>query len=85
MADGVEFGLHLIADDATLTFIFFVGMVLLAAIAARFGAYAYMNVRAADGTDQRVLWEYLFYVGAVAAVYGLVGILEVVSSIRAPF
>jgi len=85
MARDVEFGLHLIADNPNLTFIAFVGLVLLSVIAARFGAYAYFNMRSTGVTAQRVLWEYLLYVGIIAALYGLVGILEIVSSIQTPY
>jgi len=81
----VEFGLHLLAGNANLTFIAFVAVVLLTAIAARFGFYALLNRRATDLPAQRVLWEYLAAVGVVTAVYGLVGVLEIVSSIRATF
>jgi hypothetical protein len=85
MAGEVEFGLYLVADNPNLTFIVFIGLVLLTVIAARFGAYAYLNMRATGVDAQRVLWEYLLYVGAVAALYGVVGILEIVSSIRTPY
>ncbi|WP_436931331.1 hypothetical protein [Halosimplex halobium] len=85
MAGDVEFGLYLLADDPSLTFIVFVGLVLLTVIAARFGAYAYLNMRATGVDAQRVLWEYLLYVGFVAACYGVVGILEIVSSVRTPY
>ncbi|MFB6151019.1 MAG: hypothetical protein ABEJ40_04355 [Haloarculaceae archaeon] len=85
MARDVEFGLHLLADNPNLTFIAFIAMVLLSVIAVRFAYYALRN-RVAAGTDpQRVLWEYLAAVGMVATLYGLVGILEIVSSIRATF
>jgi hypothetical protein len=82
---GVEFGLHLLADDPSLTFIAFVAMVLLAVIAARFAFYAEHNRRTTLATADGVLWEYLLAVGLLATGYALVGILEVVSSIRAPF
>jgi len=82
---GVEFGLHLLADDPNLTFIAFVAMVLLAVIAARFGFYAALNRRATVATGDAVLWEYLLAVGLVATGYALVGVLEIVSSIRATF
>jgi len=85
MAGEVEFGLYLVADNPNLTFIVFIGLVLLTAIAARFGAYAYLNMRATGVDAQRVLWEYLLYVGLVAACYGVVGVIEIVSSIRTPF
>ncbi|QLH80098.1 hypothetical protein [Halosimplex pelagicum] len=85
MAGEIEFGLYLVADNPNLTFIVFIGLVLLTVIAARFGAYAYLNMRATGVDAQRVLWEYLLYVGGVAALYGVVGILEIVSSIRTPY
>ncbi|WP_459194877.1 hypothetical protein [Halosimplex sp. J119] len=85
MADELTFGLYLVADNPNLTFIAFVGLVLLAVVAVRFGAYAYLNVRASGPAGQRVLWEYLLSVGVVAALYGLVGVLEIVSSIRTPY
>ncbi|WP_415382898.1 hypothetical protein [Halosimplex sp. TS25] len=85
MAGDLTFGLSLVADDPNLTFIAFVGLVLLTVVAARFGAYAYLNVRATEMAAQRVLWEYLLSVGVVAALYGVVGVLEIVSSIRTPY
>jgi len=85
MAGEVEFGLYLLADNPNLTFIVFIGLVLLTVIAARFGAYAYLNMHATGVDAQRVLWEYLLYVGLIAALYGVVGVLEIVSSIRTPY
>ena len=82
---GLEFGLHLLADDPNLTFIAFVAMVLLGVIAARFGFYAALNRRATVATGDAVLWEYLLAVGVLATAYALVGVLEIVSSIRATF
>lgn len=84
MAD-VEFGLHLLADNPNLTFIAFIALALLAVVGVRFAYYALANRRAARMAGQRVLWEYLVAVGAVAALYGFVGILEIVSSLRATF
>ena len=80
-----EVGLHLLADDPSLTFVAFVAMVLLAAISVRFAFYAARNRRASVGTGDGVLWESLLAVGAVATVYALVGVLEIVTSIRATF
>lgn len=85
MADDVEFGLYLLADNPNLTFIAFIAMVLLTVISVRFGVYALANRRATGMAAQRVLWEYLAAVGVIATLYGLVGILEVVSSVRATF
>jgi len=85
MAGDLEFGLHLIEGNPNLTFIIFIGAVLLVVIAARFAVYAYVNVRETRTSEQRVLWEYLFFVGAVTTLYGLVSVLEVVSSVRTQF
>jgi len=85
MAGDLEFGLYLIADNPNLTFIVFIALVLLSVIAVRFGIYALLNMRASAVDGQRVLWEYLLYVGAIAAIYGVVGILEIVSSIETPY
>jgi hypothetical protein len=81
----VEFGLHLLADNPNLTFVAFIAVALLAVVGVRFAYYALANRRAAGMAGQRVLWEYLVAVGAVAALYGFVGILEIVSSLRATF
>lgn len=81
----IEFGLHLLAGDASLTFVAFLATTLLAVVAARFGLYSYLNMRASDLADQRAIWAYLLSVGAAATAYGLVGVLEIVSSVRAPF
>jgi hypothetical protein len=81
----VEFGLHLLADNPNLTFIAFVAMVLLMVVSLRFGYYALANRNATGMAGQRVLWEYLAAVGIVATIYGLVGVLEIVSSVRATF
>ena len=85
MASEPSLGLDLVAGDPNLTFIAFIAMALLAVVAARFGVYAYLNARATAIDDQRVLWEYLLYVGAVAAAYGLVGVVEIVSTAEASF
>ncbi|MFB6087031.1 MAG: hypothetical protein ABEJ85_00805 [Haloarculaceae archaeon] len=85
MAGRITFGLHLVGGDASLTFFVFIALVLLLVIAGRFSFYAYLNMRATDIDGQGVLWEYLVYVGAVATLYAVVGLLEIVTSLRATF
>jgi hypothetical protein len=81
----IEVGLDPLAGDPNLTFIAFVAMVLTTVVAARFGYYAARNRRASVATGEGVLWEYLLAVGVVTTVYGLVGVLEIVTSLRAHF
>jgi hypothetical protein len=82
---GVAFGLDLLAGDPNLTFIAFVGMALLAGVAARFGYYAARNRRADVPAGGNALWEYLLAVGALASLYAFVGVAEIVTSVRATF
>lgn len=84
MARSFQWGLDLVGGNPNLTFIFFIALALLAAIGFRFGFYAYLNMRASDLGDQRTIWEYLVYVGAAATLYGVVGLLEIVSTFQAP-
>jgi hypothetical protein len=84
MPSSFEFGLRLVAGNPNLTFIFFIGLSLLTVISSRFGLYAYWNMRASDLPTQRTMWEYLAYVGAAATLYGLLGLLEIVSTLFVP-
>jgi hypothetical protein len=79
MVADVDFGLSLVGDDPSLTFIFFIGMAMLAVIGVRFGLYAYWNYRATDLPGQRTIWEFLAYVGVLATAYGLLGLVEIVT------
>jgi hypothetical protein len=81
----IQIGLNEIGGNPNLTFISFIAMVVIAVLGVRFGLYAFLNMRATELTDQRPLWEYLFYVGGVSAMYGLLGILEIISTIRTVF
>lgn len=78
----VDFGVHLVEGDPTLTFITFLGVSLLAALGLRFSYYANQNMHQTRIESQRQIWEYLQFIGALGAVYALVWILEIVSSIR---
>lgn len=84
MARSFAWGLDLVAGNPNLTFIFFIGLSLLAAIGFRFGTYAFLNMRATGLANQKPIWEYLIYVGAAATLYGVLGLLEIVSTFRAP-
>jgi hypothetical protein len=81
----VDFGLYEVAGSASLTLVLFPALVLLAVLGIRFGYYAFRNRgSAAVGTQTRV-WTHLLYVGVLAAVYGGLGVLEIVSSVRTPY
>jgi len=81
----VEFGLHQVAGSASLTLVFFPSLVLLAVLGIRFGYYAHRNRAVADLGTQTPIWNHLLSVGLLAAVYGGLGVLEIVSSVRAPY
>lgn len=80
MQTDVTVGLQEIAGNPNLTFIYFVGFVLIGVLGARFSLYALWNRRASDLPSQASIWAYLALVGAAAAIYGIVGVLEVVLS-----
>ena len=82
MQVGVE--LQFVADNPNLTFIFFIALVLLAVLGARFSFYAYLNRQADDlATDAR-LWDDLVAVGALAVGFALLGLLEIVTTLQLP-
>jgi len=78
----IDFSLHLIEENANLTFIFFLGVSLLATLGLRFSYYAHRNMLASDIETQREIWESLRYIGVFAAVYALAWIVDIVSSIQ---
>jgi len=79
---GVEFGLFPVAEGAEgLTLILFVAMALLSALGLRFAYYAHRNHARTGVEAQATLWVLLRYAGALAALFGLAGILEIVSSL----
>lgn len=78
----VEFGLFPVAEGAEgLTLILFVALSLLATLGLRFAYYAHRNMARTEIAVQRTLWVLLRYVGALAALFGLTGVLEIVSSL----
>ncbi len=78
----VEFGLHLIEQNANLTFIFFLGVSLLAALGLRFSYYAQQNLIQTDIESQKEIWKYIRFIGVFAALYALTWILDIVSSLE---
>lgn len=78
----VDFGVHLVEEDATLTFIAFLGVSLLAALGLRFSYYANQNMRKSRIDSQRQIWGYLQFIGAFGALYAVIWIVEIVTSIR---
>lgn len=81
----VDVGLHEVAGSASLTLVFFPALVLLAVLGVRFGYYAHRNRTATELATQTPVWTHLVYVGAFAALYGALGVVEIVTSIRAPY
>lgn len=85
MVGNFEFGVDLVADNPNLTFIFFIALVLLGVLGVRFSFYAYRNDQATDLASQARLWRLLVAVGLTAALYALLGIVDIVSSLQTPF
>lgn len=77
----VELGLHLIEGNPNLTFIFFLGVSLLAALGLRFSYYAHRNMERTDIGTQVQIWEQFRYIGVFAAAYAATWILDIVSSL----
>jgi hypothetical protein len=80
----LEFGLFLVEDNPSLTFLLFIAFVLISVLGLRFSYYAWRNRRQTDVALQRGIWHYLQYIGIFAALYGGVGVLEIVTSISIP-
>ena len=72
------------ATDAGLAFVFFIAFSLMAVLGVRFGLYAYLNRRAVGIESQELLWTYLTAVGATAALYGLLGVVEAATAVTRP-
>lgn len=80
----VEFGLELVAGNANLTFILFIGLTILLVLGLRFGYYAFRNRAETHIQSQAPIWNHLLAIGLFSALYGMVGILEIVSSLALP-
>jgi len=77
----VEFGLNLVEDDPGLTFILFIAYSILLMLGLRFGYYAHQNLENTTISGQRSIWVYLRNIGALATLYGIAGVLEIVTSL----
>ncbi|WEL21186.1 hypothetical protein [Halorhabdus sp. BNX81] len=76
---GGGLSLQEIAGNPNLTFIYFVGFVLIGVLGIRFGVYALWNRRASQLPSQASIWTHLTGVGAAASLYGLVGVLQIIT------
>ncbi|WP_302080687.1 hypothetical protein [Salinibaculum rarum] len=81
----VSFGLYNIEGNPNLTFIFFIALTILTVIGLRFAYYAYRNRTATSIGTQVPIWNHLLYAGALTTVFGVAGILEIVSSLQFPY
>jgi len=81
----VEFGLYNVGGNPNLTFIFFIGLTMLTVLGLRFGYYAYRNRAETEIRSQAPIWNHLVYIGALSALFGIAGILEIVSSLQLPY
>ncbi|MFC6976166.1 hypothetical protein ACFQL1_18115 [Halomicroarcula sp. GCM10025709] len=57
---------------------------MLAVLGARFSLYAYLNRQASDLATEGRLWDALVAVGALAVGFALLGVLEIVTTLRLP-
>ncbi|WP_276271424.1 hypothetical protein [Haloarcula litorea] len=81
----VDVGLPFAPNNPNLTFIFFVALTLLVALGLRFSYYAHLNRRATELVTEHRLWDYLAAVGLLAVGFALLGLAEIVTSVRLPF
>lgn len=77
-----EVGLNLVEDDPGLTFILFIAYSILLMLGLRFGYYANQNLQNTSIAGQRSIWRYLRYIGVLATLYGIVGVIEIITTIR---
>ncbi|WP_135661749.1 hypothetical protein [Halorhabdus rudnickae] len=77
-ASDVAIGLTEIGGNPNLTFVYFIAFVLIGALGVRFCVYALWNRRASDLPSQASIWASLALVGGAAAIYGIVGVLDIV-------
>lgn len=81
----LQLGVDLIAGDPSLTFVFFIALVLLCVLGLRFSFYAHRNDRASGLPEQARLWKLLVLVGVTAALYAVLGVVEMVAPIQTGF
>ncbi|WP_136687997.1 hypothetical protein [Halorhabdus amylolytica] len=77
-AADVAIGVTEIGGNPNLTFVYFIAFVLIGALGVRFCVYAFWNRQASDLPSQASIWTVLALVGGAAAIYGIVGVLEIV-------
>jgi hypothetical protein len=77
----IEFGLHLVEGDPGLTLILFIAFSLLLILGPRFGYYAHRNMTVTDIDTQRGIWRSLRQIGLFTTAYGVVGLVEILSSV----
>lgn len=77
----IAFGLDLVEGDPNLTFILFMGVVLLAVLGLRFSYYAQQNLRRAEIESQATIWRSLRYIGVTAAAYAGLWVIEITTSL----
>jgi hypothetical protein len=81
----VDVGLDNVAGNPNLTFIFFIGMAMLTVLGLRFGYYAYRNRAETEIRSQAPIWNHLVYIGGLSALFGIGGIVEIVTSLQLPY
>ena len=81
----VSFGLYNIEGNPNLTFIFFIGLTILAVLGLRFAYYAYKNRAETEIASQVPIWNHMLYIGILTTVFGVAGLLEIVSSWQLPY
>jgi hypothetical protein len=81
----VEFGLYNVEGNPNLTFIFFIGLTILTVLGLRFAYYAYQNRTETEIASQVPIWNHMLYIGLLTAVFGVAGLLEIVSSWQLPY
>lgn len=74
-----------VPNNPSITFVFFVAMVMLLVLSARFAYYAYLNGRVPGQANLRSIWLGLAVAGMAAAVYALLGLVDVTTSLSTPF
>jgi hypothetical protein len=85
LVGGVTIGLHNIEGSASLTFVFFIAFTMLAMLGLRFAYYARLNRIQTEIGTQVPIWSHLYYIGGLAVVYALLGLIDIVSSIATPY
>jgi hypothetical protein len=84
VAVSLDTSADLIGADATLTFILFLGMALLATLGLRFSYYAVQNRRRTRIEAQSRIWQHLQFIGVFGAAYAGLWLLEIVTPIGVP-